>query len=150
MRGKKRPRTWWRHASASSPNTTQGPRRANLAYSRPRRGRQKGPLISATAGMVICNDMQPKMIMHPTQPALNGRGLSDYKDPEGKALFVVRPGIPVYCLPTRMSGPDENKHRKGFATRAVVRNTASLTLTSPLPEDRRQPSPSRSREPPPS
>ena len=28
------------------------------------------------------------MIMHPTQPALNGKDVSDYKDPKGKAIFV--------------------------------------------------------------
>ena len=39
-------------------------------------------------GYLWINDMQPKMIMHPTQPALNGKDLSDYKDPKGKAIFV--------------------------------------------------------------
>jgi methyl-accepting chemotaxis protein len=39
-------------------------------------------------GYLWINDMQPKMIMHPTQPALNGKDLSDYKDPRGKAIFV--------------------------------------------------------------
>ncbi len=39
-------------------------------------------------GYLWINDMQPKMIMHPTQPQLNGKDLSDYKDPNGKALFV--------------------------------------------------------------
>lgn len=39
-------------------------------------------------GYLWINDMHPTMIMHPTQPALNGKDLSDYKDPKGKALFV--------------------------------------------------------------
>jgi len=34
------------------------------------------------------NDMQPKMIMHPFKPELDGKDLSDTKDPAGKALFV--------------------------------------------------------------
>jgi len=34
------------------------------------------------------NDMQPKMIMHPTNAGLNGKDLTDYKDPTGKRLFV--------------------------------------------------------------
>ncbi|MGO9377664.1 MAG: methyl-accepting chemotaxis protein [Dissulfurispiraceae bacterium] len=34
------------------------------------------------------NDMQPKMLMHPFQPDLDGKDLSDYKDPKGKKLFV--------------------------------------------------------------
>ena len=34
------------------------------------------------------NDMQPKMLMHPIQPELDGKDLSDYKDTNGKKLFV--------------------------------------------------------------
>jgi methyl-accepting chemotaxis protein len=34
------------------------------------------------------NDMHPTMIMHPFNPALNGKDLSEYKDPEGTKLFV--------------------------------------------------------------
>ncbi len=34
------------------------------------------------------NDLQPKMIMHPIKPQLNGQDLSTYKDPAGKLLFV--------------------------------------------------------------
>jgi methyl-accepting chemotaxis protein len=30
------------------------------------------------------NDMGPKMVMHPIKPALNGKDLSDFKDPDGK------------------------------------------------------------------
>jgi methyl-accepting chemotaxis protein len=33
------------------------------------------------------NDMGPKMVMHPIKPALNGKDLSDFKDPDGKRLF---------------------------------------------------------------
>ncbi|MFH1147929.1 MAG: cache domain-containing protein [Pseudomonadota bacterium] len=34
------------------------------------------------------NDMSPKMIMHPYKPELNGKDLTDNKDPNGKRLFV--------------------------------------------------------------
>ena len=34
------------------------------------------------------NDTQPKMIMHPIKPELEGKDLSGAKDPDGKALFV--------------------------------------------------------------
>ena len=34
------------------------------------------------------NDMTPKMIMHPIKPELNGKDLSENKDPNGKAIFV--------------------------------------------------------------
>jgi methyl-accepting chemotaxis protein len=34
------------------------------------------------------NDMLPRMVMHPTKPELDGKDLSDTKDPNGKALFV--------------------------------------------------------------
>jgi methyl-accepting chemotaxis protein len=34
------------------------------------------------------NDMQPKMVMHPIKPELEGKDLTDNKDPSGKQLFV--------------------------------------------------------------
>jgi methyl-accepting chemotaxis protein len=34
------------------------------------------------------NDMHPRMVMHPTRPELDGKDLSDNKDPNGKRLFV--------------------------------------------------------------
>jgi methyl-accepting chemotaxis protein len=34
------------------------------------------------------NDMQPRMVMHPMRPEMNGNDLSTNKDPNGKALFV--------------------------------------------------------------
>ncbi|MGA4532137.1 methyl-accepting chemotaxis protein [Ectopseudomonas chengduensis] len=33
------------------------------------------------------NDQTPVMVMHPTNPKLEGQNLSSFKDPEGKALF---------------------------------------------------------------
>ena len=32
--------------------------------------------------------MQPKMVMHPYLPELNGKVLADYADPQGKHLFI--------------------------------------------------------------
>jgi methyl-accepting chemotaxis protein len=34
------------------------------------------------------NDMGPKMVMHPINPALNGKDVAGYKDPNGKQLFM--------------------------------------------------------------
>ena len=34
------------------------------------------------------NDSHPTMVMHPIKPALDGKDLSDFKDPKGKKLFV--------------------------------------------------------------
>jgi len=34
------------------------------------------------------NDMYPRMVMHPYKPQLNGKDLSESKDPNGKRLFV--------------------------------------------------------------
>jgi methyl-accepting chemotaxis protein len=34
------------------------------------------------------NDLHPTMVMHPMKPQLDGKDLSDLKDPKGKALFV--------------------------------------------------------------
>ena len=34
------------------------------------------------------NDMQPRMVMHPMKPEMNGNDISSFKDPNGKALFV--------------------------------------------------------------
>ncbi len=35
------------------------------------------------------NDMSAKMVMHPFKPSLNGKDLSNFKDPSGKRLFVA-------------------------------------------------------------
>ena len=39
------------------------------------------------------NDKTPKMIMHPIKPSLNGKDLSNVKDPNGKKLFVEMANI---------------------------------------------------------
>ncbi|MEO5331845.1 MAG: bacteriohemerythrin [Magnetococcus sp. YQC-5] len=35
------------------------------------------------------NDLTPKMVMHPLKPELDGKDLSDFKDPAGKKLFIA-------------------------------------------------------------
>lgn len=35
------------------------------------------------------NDLHPRMVMHPTNPKLNGESLQTYKDPDGTELFNV-------------------------------------------------------------
>ena len=40
------------------------------------------------ANYLWINDLAPKMVMHPIKPELNGKDLSENKDPNGKALFV--------------------------------------------------------------
>jgi methyl-accepting chemotaxis protein len=60
----------------------------SLEEARKRAAERAAHLRYGKEGYLWINDMQPKMIMHPTEPALNGKDLSDYKDPDGKALFV--------------------------------------------------------------
>jgi methyl-accepting chemotaxis protein len=38
---------------------------------------------------VFISDLHPRMVGHPIKPELNGRDLSDHKDPDGKRLFVA-------------------------------------------------------------
>ncbi|MRR36127.1 HAMP domain-containing protein, partial [bacterium] len=39
------------------------------------------------------NDLEPKMIMHPIKPELDGKSLAEQKDPNGKQLFVEMAGV---------------------------------------------------------
>ncbi len=39
------------------------------------------------------SDMQPRMVMHPYRPEMNGRDLSGYSDPAGNNLFVEAAGL---------------------------------------------------------
>jgi len=39
-------------------------------------------------GYFWVNDLEPRMVMHPFSKELNGKSLVDYRDPNGKALFV--------------------------------------------------------------
>ncbi len=39
------------------------------------------------------NDIHARMVMHPLKPELNGQELRDFKDPNGKAIFVEAAGI---------------------------------------------------------
>lgn len=40
-------------------------------------------------GYFWINDLQPRMVMHPTKPELDGQDLAGKKDPDGKPLFVA-------------------------------------------------------------
>ncbi len=40
------------------------------------------------SGYLWINDLTPVMVFHPVNAAMNGKDLSDYKDPDGKRLFV--------------------------------------------------------------
>jgi methyl-accepting chemotaxis protein len=56
------------------------------------------------------NDMQPRMVMHPIKPEMNGNDLSTYKDPNGKTLFVdfvdvVRKDGAGFVFPTSCPSP---------------------------------------------
>jgi methyl-accepting chemotaxis protein len=39
------------------------------------------------------NDFHPRMVMHPIKPELNGQDLTNFKDPNGKAIFVEFTGV---------------------------------------------------------
>ena len=53
------------------------------------------------------NDLEPRMVMHPIKADMDGKGLADNKDPNGKALFVAMAevckkqgaGFVDYCWP---------------------------------------------------
>jgi methyl-accepting chemotaxis protein len=47
-----------------------------------------GKMRYGKTGYIWINDATPKMIMHPLNPALNGKDLSGFEDPNGKKLFV--------------------------------------------------------------
>jgi methyl-accepting chemotaxis protein len=49
--------------------------------------RQIGTLRYDRAEYFWINDMQPRMVMHPIKPELNGKDLGGMKDPNGLALF---------------------------------------------------------------
>jgi len=57
------------------------------------------------------NDMHPTMIMHPYKPELDGTDVTDYKDPNGKRLFIAfvetvrkhKAGFVGYLWPSRIS-----------------------------------------------
>lgn len=54
-----------------------------------KRGAQRLQAIRFDGGNYLwINDLTPRMIMHPINPALNGKDLSDYQDPNGKHIFT--------------------------------------------------------------
>lgn len=65
-------------------------RRENLpdATAKQRAAGRIGSLRYGQGDYFWINDMQPAMVMHPTRPELNGKDLSENKDPNGKKLFI--------------------------------------------------------------
>ena len=60
------------------------------------------------------NDLEPRMVMHPTRPELDGKDLADQADPTGKRLFVemtkaVRAGAGAGFVDYRWARPGENE-----------------------------------------
>ena len=49
-----------------------------------------------SGGYLWINDLQPTMVLHPTHPELQGKDLSNYKDPTGKRIFVEFANIAKY------------------------------------------------------
>jgi methyl-accepting chemotaxis protein len=47
-----------------------------------------GAMRYGDGNYIWVNDLRPVMVMHPLDPDLDGKDLSDYKDPTGKAMFV--------------------------------------------------------------
>ncbi len=62
-------------------STEEAKRRAVLRVGKLRYGPEKKDYF-------WINDMTPRMIMHPYRTDLNGKDISDFKDPKGKRLFV--------------------------------------------------------------
>lgn len=68
-------------------------------------------------GYLWINDMQPRMVMHPIKPELDGKDLSDYKDSRGNKLFVMfvervnnqKAGYVEYWWPIPQSKEDTHK-----------------------------------------
>jgi hypothetical protein len=71
---------WWAHAQEAA---------GKLTASRPssRRGSIVGQLRYDGGEYFWINDMQPRMVMHPIKPDLDGQDLAAMKDPNGFALF---------------------------------------------------------------
>lgn len=65
------------------------------------------------------NDLQPRMVMHPMNPKLDGQDLSTYKDPDGKALFnemvvVAKNGGGVVAYRWPKPGASEPVHKVSY------------------------------------
>ncbi len=50
--------------------------------------REVGEMRLSDGNYFWVNDLEPRMVMHPIKPELNGKDLSGYEDAEGKKLFV--------------------------------------------------------------
>ena len=72
------------------------------------------------------NDLSPRMVMHPTNPKLDGQMLSDYADPDGKKLFNVM----VDVVRSQGAGPVDYRWPKPGAN-APVPKTSYVQLFEP-------------------
>ena len=65
----------------------------NQSLTKPERLERAKALVKAMryneADYLWINDTAPRMVMHPFKPALDGKALNDFKDPDGKRLFVA-------------------------------------------------------------
>ena len=85
---------------------------------------------------VWINDMQPRMVMHPIKPEMNGKDLADYADPNGKKLFVAF----VDAVKRQGSGDVDYEWPRPGAIRPAARparppsrRAAATTTTSTVP-----------------
>jgi methyl-accepting chemotaxis protein len=68
------------------------------------------------------NDLTPRMVMHPLKPELNGKDLTDNKDPTGKRLFVEfaevvkRAGSGVVAYQWPKPGSDSPQPKLSYVT----------------------------------
>lgn len=106
------------HAAAQRGEKAEDAARAEAA-------RRIGQLRYGQDDYFWINDLQSRMIMHPTNPRLNGQDLSTFEDPNGKRIFVefsriVRAqgtGIVDYMWPKAGADKPQPKlsHVAGFA-----------------------------------
>jgi methyl-accepting chemotaxis protein len=60
----------------------------SVAEAKARAAARVSALRYGQSGYFWINDLEPRMVMHPTNPALNGTSLAETKDPDGVRLFV--------------------------------------------------------------
>jgi methyl-accepting chemotaxis protein len=60
----------------------------SVAEAKTRAAARVAALRYGQSGYFWINDLEPRMVMHPTNPALNGTSLAETKDPDGVRLFV--------------------------------------------------------------
>jgi signal transduction histidine kinase len=93
--------------------------RGNLSddSARQRAAARIGALRYGNGDYFWINDLKPAMVMHPLKPELDGKDLSDIKDPTGKRLFVEfadtvrlrKEGVVAYQWPKPGKDPPQPK-----------------------------------------